>query len=445
VDKGATKAGHGVTQVRVWDGRGDALGESRLTTAAGRMADDLRLKLPHFRIMAHVGRQNAQRGWLRVSQSELAERWACHRNTLNRAFLDLVEWRYLLQRTQEEAGESFCLYKVSLDGDEPSDGIGNGPSEPREKRIASDVEGGECTVECAPHSPELYRGSAQSDVHMCTVESAPVHSGGVHPPRCRIENARTDYRRISPIETPPLPPQPTHAPAQRRQGAGGLESHGWAKGWDAAARNALFDLTGTSAAAVAVHLLLPLVGTLNPPAGVHGASYVRDVAEQLGHWPEPVLAALAGVVRIERVRDLPAAGKLRQMARAVAAHVSAGRAAPAGAPQGDLHAQIEAWQADLARADLARADLAPGGPGDRLLLLRALALRLGPAVAWTWFRDAETRRTPDALELTLPGGFQARYAGQRFTADLLLAVQALWPGITDVVILPRSNQETAAA
>ena len=54
------------SEERIWDGRGDALEDARLTTADGRMADDLRMKAVHFRIMAHVGRQNGRRGWLRV-------------------------------------------------------------------------------------------------------------------------------------------------------------------------------------------------------------------------------------------------------------------------------------------------------------------------------------------------------------------------------------------
>ena len=157
---------------RIWDGRGGALDDARMTVAHGRLADDLRLGVTHFRVMAHVGRQNSQRGWLRVSQSELATRWDCHRNSVNRAFGDLVRWGYLTQRTQKEAGESFCLYKVALDGE--GDAC-------QETKPAAHAESGECTRkgaprgECTPKgaprgecTPKCARGSALNKVHVCT-------------------------------------------------------------------------------------------------------------------------------------------------------------------------------------------------------------------------------------------------------------------------------------
>lgn len=158
------------TADKVWDGRGEALSDARLTQADARMADDLRLKQTHFRVMAHVGRQNNKRGWLRVSQSELAERWGVHRNTVNGAFKELVAWGYLLQRTQEEAGESFCQYKVALDGETSEEHR----TPKRAPRSVSQAEEGECTPETAPPHDQSQGGE-------CTPESAHVHSGGVHP------------------------------------------------------------------------------------------------------------------------------------------------------------------------------------------------------------------------------------------------------------------------
>lgn len=162
---------------KIWDGRGDALEDARLTIADGRLADDLRLGVTHFRVMAHVGRQNARRGWLRVSQTELATRWECHRNTVNRAFLDLVRWGYLSQRTQKDAGESFCLYKVALDGESDAG---------HSLKPAANGAADEYTPESAPPvecTPQGARGSAPQKVHMCTAgectgaqcESAPPY------------------------------------------------------------------------------------------------------------------------------------------------------------------------------------------------------------------------------------------------------------------------------
>lgn len=190
------------TADKVWDGRGEALSDARLTQADARMADDLRLKQTHFRVMAHVGRQNNKRGWLRVSQSELAERWGVHRNTVNGAFKELVAWGYLLQRTQEEAGESFCQYKVALDGETSEEHR----TPKRAPRSVSQAEEGECTPETAPPHDQSQGGE-------CTPESAHVHSGGVHP--CTVGEYTPHIipraHRLSPDSAeeklPPLPPR----------------------------------------------------------------------------------------------------------------------------------------------------------------------------------------------------------------------------------------------
>lgn len=107
---------------RTWEGRGDRLTDARMSWMSGRAADDLRLGILHFRMLAHLGRQNHRRGWLRLSQSELAEAWDCSRPRLNAAIGDLVEWGYVAKRSQAQTGESFCTYKVRLD--EPDDDAG---------------------------------------------------------------------------------------------------------------------------------------------------------------------------------------------------------------------------------------------------------------------------------------------------------------------------------
>lgn len=100
---------------RVWDGRGDRLADARKTEFAGRAADDLRLTGLHLRVLAHVGRQNANRGWLRLSQKELSERWGCSRTRLNLVIRELREWGYIGHVEQQRSHEALCFYQALLD------------------------------------------------------------------------------------------------------------------------------------------------------------------------------------------------------------------------------------------------------------------------------------------------------------------------------------------
>jgi hypothetical protein len=177
---------------KIWDGRGDRLSDARKTEFAGRAADDRRLGELHLRLLAHFGRQNAKRGWLRVSQTELAKGWDCSRSRVNVAIGELVEWKYIRKVEQARTRESFCYYQTLLD-------------EPFE----DDCEEGECSAEGTP-----------PDAEGCSAEGTLPPGGGVppreqgcsdggntsvphaeHPPY--IEHARTDFRRQAPI--PPYP------------------------------------------------------------------------------------------------------------------------------------------------------------------------------------------------------------------------------------------------
>lgn len=413
---------------RIWDGRGEALDDARLTTADGRMADDLRLKGLHFRVMAHVGRQNHRRGWLRVSQSELSERWQCYRTSLSRAFTDLVKWGYLLQRTQEEAGESFCLYKVALDtdvADAPSPASGTDSGKKKRQASASSAHGGVCSTENTPTS----EGVCATEHTRVLGESTPV-CATEHTPHS-ISRAH----RLSPTDADITPPPAPLAVARSGEGKdrkliSGLQTRGWAKGWDEAARNAVCDLMQTDRRHVAQELLLPLVGTLNPPAGVHGASFVRDLAEQVGGWPEAVLRCLGEAVRVERVRDLPAASKLRQMARAVAT-LMATQAQRAADTSGALAARptTEAWLAALTA----------GNPQDPCnAFCRRLVGRIGADTAYAWFDQVAIERAGSRCVVTLPNRFLARYVEQHMAEDVRQAARAEWPDVTEVKIVARS-------
>ena len=73
----------------IWDCRNPEsvpslqLAKARFCFIPGAAATDNRLKLQHWRFLAYVGRQNADHGWLRISQTKLAEQWGCNRSTLN--------------------------------------------------------------------------------------------------------------------------------------------------------------------------------------------------------------------------------------------------------------------------------------------------------------------------------------------------------------------------
>ncbi len=391
---------------RVWDGRGDALTDARLTISAGRLADDLRCGVTHLRIMAHVGRQNGQRGWLRVSQSELAERWACHRNTVNRAFADLVAWGYLRQRTQSESGESFCLYSVALDRDDDS------VEEPPGDRKAD----AGCTMVSAPHAE---RG-ALSGVHQCTPHADTSAQPPCAPPHYRHARAPTvaDKRRKKPTPTPPVAVGPMGEGAVGRAVVV-VNARGWTRAWDLAARNAVFDLIGSpDRHHVAANLLVPLVGTLNPPAGVHGASYVRDVADQLGRWPAHVLGTVAEQCRVERVRDLPSVAALARTARTIAHRLAAGVAAEPNAAQG---LSVDAWLAAVTAGNAADPAVA---------LTRRLVGRIGAAATMAWFDGMVVTVDGDRATIAIQNDFKRRWVNQRYESDLELAARAEWPRAT---------------
>ncbi len=414
---------------RVWDGRGDALEDARLTTAAGRLADDLRLRETHFRIMAHVGRQNGARGWLRVSQSELAARWAVHRNTVNRAFGQLVEWEYLKQRTQEQAGESFCLYKVALDDEAEL---------PPAARTRAPGGEGECNPTSAPHAGgECRARSAPVQRQQCTRahgRSAP------HTQDTRAHRQTPDSAEVIPPSRPPHGARAeggrggaklVHEDEGNLRTTSGLDTRGWASRWDQAARAAVFDLIGGEHQHVATVLLVPLVGTLQPPVGVHGASYVRDVADRLGMWPAPVLARVAEAVKARQVRDMPAAATLRQWA-AVAAHQLDGECKAEPAPS---RVDTHGWLAELTRADGSRPEIA---------LARQLVARLGADVTAAWFNGLAVAHSGRLVLVTLPTKFCARYAAQHYADDVKLAARAVWPEVESVRIEAARPQARAA-
>jgi hypothetical protein len=162
----------------VWDGRGERGEDARLSIMAGRAATDRDLKLVHFRVLAHLGRFNHKKGWCRLSQDGLAEMFGVARETVNRAVKQLVEWRYLEKQTQEEAGESFCLYRVVLDhpdeGGSSADPAGGGEISTSHSPDTTQSMGG---VSHRSHPPDATKagypqgapggGSVSPTSHMC--------------------------------------------------------------------------------------------------------------------------------------------------------------------------------------------------------------------------------------------------------------------------------------
>ena len=131
----------------VWDGRGARGEDARYSIIPGRAASDRSLTCLHFRIIAHLGRFNEKKGWCRLNQSELAEMFGVRRQAINKAVKDLVTWRYIEKRDQTESGESFCLYKITIDAVECPKDKGGGVS-----AVADTPQGDRCPVKRTPVS-----------------------------------------------------------------------------------------------------------------------------------------------------------------------------------------------------------------------------------------------------------------------------------------------------
>lgn len=177
---------------KIWDGRGDKLTDARKTEFAGRAADDLRLGVLHLRLLAHFGRQNARRGWIRISQTELAELWDCSRSRLNVAIGELVAWKYIRKVEQARTGESYCYYQTILD--EPFE---DAEDEGGVSHIGDTPSQGACSAE-GTLPPERGVPPREQECSGAGNTSVPPAE---HPPY--IEHARTDFRRQAPI--PPYP------------------------------------------------------------------------------------------------------------------------------------------------------------------------------------------------------------------------------------------------
>lgn len=116
-------------------------------------ADDTRMTLAHFRVLAYLGRVGKGDGWCEFSQKALAERVGISRQTLNEATADLVKWKYLKKRSQAETKLAVCHYKVALDKD-------------------GDVSAGDDTPQDDPCQPDPTDVSAGDDTRVAYKDTA---------------------------------------------------------------------------------------------------------------------------------------------------------------------------------------------------------------------------------------------------------------------------------
>ena len=436
----------------------------RYSIVPGDFVDDDRPKLAHVRVLLALGRRTNRAGWCVINQGKLAAHMGLARGTVNAAIADLVTWGYVEKRSQQQTKRALCHYRVLLDRAvpeaDPDDGIGG------EDDGEDDAPGGEAAVD-APGQSYAERAllaygrgdvSPTDDTHVSSTDDTHVSPTDDRRVTSQVTRGVTSQvtRLTTPSRTTPLS-QRGHTPASGAlvvvpEGGGdgdefllapgdtpagsrppgacrpGLATRGWADRWDTAARNAVEDLLATPAAAVATRLLVPLVGTLSPPKGVHGASWVREVAELLGAVAPEVLDELARGLRLTRKTDLPFAADLPALVRKAAA-VVAGAGTPAGRPAGPLPS-IDAWVAGLACAD-------PADP--TVALTRALLARLGLETTWSWLRDVAVDHDPGSgrLTLRLPGAFVARWVRDRLAPDIVIAARTLWPALSeaDLVIV----------
>lgn len=98
---------------------------------------DRRMNGSHKDVMMTLGVYSTRKGWIRISQTALADKIGCARSTVNRAIRDLVAWGYLEKRTKTDTHMPLCFYRIVMVRDDPDltsddldiEGDDDGPSE----------------------------------------------------------------------------------------------------------------------------------------------------------------------------------------------------------------------------------------------------------------------------------------------------------------------------
>lgn len=148
----------------VWDGRGDRGAGARMSWLAGGAADDLRLTCLHFRILAHLGQFNNKKGWCRLSQMDLAAMFGVHRQSVNKAISELVEWEYIEKQSQQQTGESFCLYRTVID----PQGVSDQADTPPDPAVSAEAD-----TRVTPRQPPVSPHTTPNNDHVYHVDTLP--------------------------------------------------------------------------------------------------------------------------------------------------------------------------------------------------------------------------------------------------------------------------------
>src|SRR5262245_4862668 len=101
------------------------------------MASDLNLSAIHMRTLGHLGRFNKGDAWCRLSQTDLAKMFGVSREAVNKAIKELDVWGYIEKRSQEQSGESFCLYRIKIDRQDDEGGVSAKADTSREGGVSS--------------------------------------------------------------------------------------------------------------------------------------------------------------------------------------------------------------------------------------------------------------------------------------------------------------------
>lgn len=344
-----------VEPIENWD-------NARYSITPPRAALDCRLTLIHHRLMCWLGRVNARQGWVSMSQSDFARALGYHRGSVVRAIGELVTWRYVEKRGQDESKSARCHYRLLVDDPDPA--------ESEACHVVGDTETCDAPRDTS-ESPDVTHVSPRIGTHL-------DHSSKV---------------------TPPTPKGGTRAGAY--PGVGGV-AEGYARGWTPAARDAVASLRASPVVRhVAEALIDAVAGTLRPAKGADAAAFVRQLGHRLRDFTPEALAATARTLSDTRGEYLPAAAEVERVARAAQSQLAA------SAKQAEARAANPPPAADPALVSRFSE------------VRRGLEVRLGADVARTWFASIEpVSLEHGVLTLAAPTRFHAQWVESHYLRPL---------------------------
>jgi hypothetical protein len=172
---------------------------NRYSIVPGDFARDARAKDVHRRVMGELGTHSTRNGWIKLSQTKLADTLDVARESVNRAIRELVAWGYLEKRSQAQTGRAICFYRIIMDRPgEPDDSEPDSPIEGDGDDVSSAGDAGEtCDV-------SLTRGGGTCDVPLTPTCDVLRHT--------RVTSHVTHIR--SPLGSSEEPPNPRDAGEQ---------------------------------------------------------------------------------------------------------------------------------------------------------------------------------------------------------------------------------------